>query len=363
VRSIARSLGVYVATTSRANRAGTRAAAGRAPGGFQSGQATRASVPQAQGRRGSVTASTQAQRNAAPTSASRNTASASVAGPVARASNGRFMKKQGKVGSLSMDYENEKTARPSAIGRLSDAVGRLSGALVSAENVDPTINAAKELTGVVSPLGRGLFDTVVSGMEVAWKGMADGFKGALDGFMQFPAKIGEFFAGLDESMRNLPIIGKAYAAAADGIRSAGAAARSGFTEGQDGKTSAAPTSAAQAIGRDVGKAVTAVKDVGAQAKAGYDARGRATDAPTPTGIVQSIARKVGGAVGRAAQAGSNAMTMLQAGREAGMGTKELANFMGQNAHESGGFRNLSENLNYSAQGLRKTFGKYYRDRC
>lgn len=37
----------------------------------------------------------------------------------------------------------------------------------------------------------------------------------------------------------------------------------------------------------------------------------------------------------------------------------LAHFMGQCAHESGSFVNLTENLNYSAQGLTKTFSKYF----
>lgn len=36
-----------------------------------------------------------------------------------------------------------------------------------------------------------------------------------------------------------------------------------------------------------------------------------------------------------------------------------AHFFGQCAHESGGFTVFSENLNYSADGLVKTFGKYF----
>ena len=37
----------------------------------------------------------------------------------------------------------------------------------------------------------------------------------------------------------------------------------------------------------------------------------------------------------------------------------LAGFLSQVAHESGGFNFTIENLNYSADGLRKIFGKYF----
>jgi putative chitinase len=39
----------------------------------------------------------------------------------------------------------------------------------------------------------------------------------------------------------------------------------------------------------------------------------------------------------------------------------LAHFLSQCAHESGNFKAITENLNYGANGLRATFGKYFKD--
>jgi putative chitinase len=41
----------------------------------------------------------------------------------------------------------------------------------------------------------------------------------------------------------------------------------------------------------------------------------------------------------------------------------LAHFLAQCAHESGNFKFLTENLNYSADGLQKIFGKYFSTRA
>ena len=42
-----------------------------------------------------------------------------------------------------------------------------------------------------------------------------------------------------------------------------------------------------------------------------------------------------------------------------MTPERAAHFFAQTAHETGGFKAFSENLNYSAQGLQGTFGKYF----
>lgn len=44
-----------------------------------------------------------------------------------------------------------------------------------------------------------------------------------------------------------------------------------------------------------------------------------------------------------------------------MSPERVAHFFGQTAHETGGFRLFTENLNYSAKGLQTTFGKYFPD--
>ena len=42
-----------------------------------------------------------------------------------------------------------------------------------------------------------------------------------------------------------------------------------------------------------------------------------------------------------------------------MTPERAAHFFAHSAHETGGFKAVSENLNYSAQGLQGTFGKYF----
>jgi len=52
-------------------------------------------------------------------------------------------------------------------------------------------------------------------------------------------------------------------------------------------------------------------------------------------------------------------TLKKAAEYFGLTPEKAAHFFGQTSHETGGFRLFSENLNYSADGLRKIFGKYF----
>lgn len=73
-----------------------------------------------------------------------------------RASNGRFVAGQ-KNGDGPALQSSSPGAQSVGMGRLSDSIGRLSASLSGADNVDPTINAMKEVSDVVKPMGRGLF--------------------------------------------------------------------------------------------------------------------------------------------------------------------------------------------------------------
>ncbi len=61
-----------------------------------------------------------------------------------------------------------------------------------------------------------------------------------------------------------------------------------------------------------------------------------------------------------AQATGGKEAVMQAMDQAGITGAHRASLMAQLDHESGGFKRLEENLNYSAKGLLKTFGKYYK---
>ncbi len=54
-------------------------------------------------------------------------------------------------------------------------------------------------------------------------------------------------------------------------------------------------------------------------------------------------------------------TIKAAAKHFGMSPERAAHFFGQTAHETGGFKAFSENLNYSAKGLLGIFKKYFPD--
>ena len=54
-------------------------------------------------------------------------------------------------------------------------------------------------------------------------------------------------------------------------------------------------------------------------------------------------------------------TIKAAAKHFGMSPERAAHFFGQTAHETGGFKAFSENLNYSSKGLMGIFKKYFAD--
>jgi putative chitinase len=54
-------------------------------------------------------------------------------------------------------------------------------------------------------------------------------------------------------------------------------------------------------------------------------------------------------------------TIKAAAKHYGLSPERAAHFFGQTAHETGGFKAFSENLNYSAKGLLGIFKKYFSD--
>lgn len=150
VKAIARAVGAQVSTNVRLSRPG---AAPRAPsmgqrtlgGNHVSG--ARQAVAQPVGR------SAPAQRGASGARANVPV----VAQP--RATNGRFVAGQRAAsggGSGSGDGAGSGS-RSAAFSRMNDTLGKLASSLQATDNIDPTVNAMKEVKDVVSPLGRGLF--------------------------------------------------------------------------------------------------------------------------------------------------------------------------------------------------------------
>lgn len=156
-----------------------------------------------------------------------------------------------------------------------------------------------------------IIDSIKEKVGGAWQTLTDGLTTLTKWFSDLPGKI-------DSAIRGIPVVGTLYGKAADATKAVASQISAGYTEGKGGESKT----------------------------------------PAPETFTQRVARAVGTGAGAIVGIPSNAAKVLAAGRDAGLSGMELANFMGQNAHESMGFTRLTENLNYSAAGLRKTFGKY-----
>lgn len=66
-------------------------------------------------------------------------------------------------------------------------------------------------------------------------------------------------------------------------------------------------------------------------------------------------------IGVAADGAFGPGTIKAAAKHYGLSPERAAHFFGQTAHETGGFKAFSENLNYSAKGLLGIFKKYFAD--
>jgi hypothetical protein len=151
VKAIARAIGVQVSTNVRTSRP---APMPRVPSGVQrtAGGNVASSGPRP------VVFSTAVR--GAPSSRSggvRTSAPVVISQP--RAANGRFV--AGSGGSPALPSGGGSGGGSAGGGRIfsrmNDTLGRLASTLQAADNIDPTVNALKEVKDVVTPLGRGLF--------------------------------------------------------------------------------------------------------------------------------------------------------------------------------------------------------------
>lgn len=149
VKAIARAVGAEVSNNVRLSRPG---AAPRAPVSTRTSGGNYVGGPRA--------TVAQPARRSAP---AQRTAVARAAGAVVvaqpRGANGRFVAGQRPAGGGSGASESGGGGGSSAgtFRRMNETLGKLASSLQAADNIDPTVNAVKEVKDVVSPLGRGLF--------------------------------------------------------------------------------------------------------------------------------------------------------------------------------------------------------------
>ena len=122
----------------------------------------------------------------------------------------------------------------------------------------------------------------------------------------------------------------------------------------------------QGVKDKAGAAVESLKSGAAELRSGaVDLKDKAVDkaAEIKGNVVdaaQNAARTITGGRYKGGSEGNRA-ALVEAMNGAGIkDPKEQAMFMAQMDHESGGFKTYEENLNYSAKGLRSTFGKYFK---
>jgi len=87
----------------------------------------------------------------------------------------------------------------------------------------------------------------------AWARVTDTFAEGLKGLTALPDKIGAILSNLDQALRKMPVLGGAYAKAADALKAAAVDVKKGYQETKAGSTAPAAT-VAQAVGGAVAKA-------------------------------------------------------------------------------------------------------------
>lgn len=182
---------------------------------------------------------------------------------------------------------------------------------------------------------KGLGTEVFDGISRAWEAVTTTV-GAI--FDDFKAKITAWY----EAMKNIPIIGDAIRAAEGAAKEAAETARNVADKAVEKTKEVAGKAAekAQEVAQKTAKSAKAIAGTAAAAMGDYLSN---------TSLGKSIKSR------------QNLSLLTQQMDAAGItDPRERASFLAQMHHESAGFSSKSENLNYSAAGLRKTFGKYFK---